>query len=264
MSSRSSCNVIDAAQLAALERAVLDHGARIVNSVASGGTGASTSSGFDGDNSDKMSPVISNSLDAVPADHPAPLRRTSANAKAPKTAARGRSRIVGSESAVTVTENDRDGMTTSARIDPGIQALIADYGATGCSFPLGNSYIDGNGTLQETVAARNGGGGLLGRGGDFGNRGVGINGSTTKGHRVLNRGHDAVRRAVREQKEALRKAAAATVAVSGRDFCQAGSQEESVGVDSWERRKVQPDTRSKVKRVGCGGRRKYTVKAGLG
>lgn len=281
MSSRSSFNVIDAAQLAALERAVLDHGARIVNSVAGGGTGTGSAGssgagangvGFEGESSDKMSSAIPNSVESVPADHPAPLRRTSANPKTPKTATRGRSSVgSGGGSEAPIAANVRDGMTTSARIDPGIQALIADYGATACSFALGNSYTGGytagsdHGASQETAAARilasvgAGGGGLLGRGGDFGNRGVGVggNGLSTKGHRVLNRGHDAVsgvRRAVREHKEALRKAAAATVAMSGRDTCLADGQEEGArdvaawSVDSGERRRVQPDSRSKVRK----------------
>ncbi|CAM9396264.1 unnamed protein product [Ascophyllum nodosum] len=262
LSTRSSCNLIDSVQLAALERAVMDQGARVVNSVA-GGSGCSSAVtskvGFSGETANRggASDVdvagAETTHELVPADHPAPLRRASATPKTSKGATRGSASLGGRDVETQTTRSDLK-MTTSARIGPGIQALIADYGAaSGTQFPGG---FGDNVAFQETVAARlfasvgGGGVGLRGRGGDAGR--ASANGVATKGHRTHHRSDSGgVRRVVREHKETLRKAAAAAavVKVAGGEGHRADGQEEGKkdgGVASATRRRVPPDPKGKV------------------
>ena len=263
LSTRSSCNLIDSVQLAALERAVMDQGARVVNSVA-GGSGCSSAVtskvGFSGETakrggaSDVDVAGAETTHELVPADHPAPLRRASATPKTSKGATRGSASLGGRDVETQTTRSDLK-MTTSARIGPGIQALIADYGAaSGTQFPGG---FGDNVAFQETVAARlfasvgGGGVGLRGRGGDAGR--ASANGVATKGHRTHHRSDSGgVRRVVREHKETLRKAAAAAavVKVAGGEGHRADGQEEGKkdgGVASATRRRVPPDPKGKVR-----------------
>lgn len=329
LSARSSANMVDSAQLAALEREVMSHCARIANSAAvvggnpttnssHHGTGATASAtvgttitttstmttaaatnghhaasgphgngsvpaGVDGKGAgvataNNYSAVAGETVAAggngngngtggvsntnnngpAPADHPAPLRRASAGVSS-GTAWGG----------VSVGGVTRQHITTSARIAPGIQALIAAHGAAaiggGDAAPLPSSRsssVVGKNSKDETtgdvplpaafasataiLAARAGGGG--GRTASTGG------GAISKAHRSQHRADAAgMRRAVREHKEALRKAAAAAAAAVAAAEGAGGAVE--VRGESGRnggglvRRKVSPDPKGKVSKL---------------